>query len=227
MEQLASLVAANVAFVGGHFVMSHPLRPPLVRTLGERGFMGLHALVSLATFAWIVLAFLQIGPSGETLWDGQTQTAWVSASLLTIMALVLIFGSLKGNPALPRLSAETAARAEANGVLAVTRHPMMWGIAVWAIAHIIVSPSPRTLVTASAMAVLGLLGSHLQERRKRALLGEAWKGWEARTTFWPNWAALLWAGRGVWLAAVIGWLAITWLHRPLGTVPAGIWRWVG
>ena len=35
---LIELVAANTAFVGTHFLMSHPLRGPLVRKLGDMGF---------------------------------------------------------------------------------------------------------------------------------------------------------------------------------------------
>lgn len=54
---LTSLLAASIAFVGGHFVMSHPLRAPMVRIFGEKGFLVLYSLVSLATFAWMILAF--------------------------------------------------------------------------------------------------------------------------------------------------------------------------
>ena len=39
MEQsLVVLIAASVTFVGSHFVMSHPLRPMLMK-LGQGGFM--------------------------------------------------------------------------------------------------------------------------------------------------------------------------------------------
>ena len=56
-EALVSLAAASIAFVGLHFALSHPLRRPLVGTLGERGFMALYSVVALGTFIWMVRAF--------------------------------------------------------------------------------------------------------------------------------------------------------------------------
>ena len=35
-----TLLAASIAFVGTHFALSHPLRTPLVRVLGEKAFAG-------------------------------------------------------------------------------------------------------------------------------------------------------------------------------------------
>jgi uncharacterized membrane protein len=224
---IASLLAANVAFVGGHFALSHPLRAPLVSALGEKGFLGLYSVYSLATFAWIVLAFRAIPPGGAMLWDGHGTVPWIIVSLMTIVALVFLFGSLKGNPALPQSTAETVAHAQPTGMFAVTRHPMMWAFAIWAISHILVSPDARTLLTAGGMGVLALVGAHLQDRKKEALQGAAWKGWEAKTSFWPRWSKLGGVSPSLWIAAIVGWVAFTWLHVRFAYVPAGIWRWVG
>ena len=40
MTGLTMLVLASVAFVGTHFLMSHPLRSGMVAALGEKGFAG-------------------------------------------------------------------------------------------------------------------------------------------------------------------------------------------
>jgi len=226
MEPAASLVAANLAFVvGGHFVLSHPLRAPLVRTLGEKGFLAVYSLVNIALLAWIAAAFRGVGPGGAELWNGKAQLPWVAASVLTVIAVVLLIGSLRGNPALPDTGMEAVRKAEARGVFAVTRHPMMWGIAIWALAHIMIAPNVRTTITAGSMAVLALLGAHLQDRKKQSLLGEAWLAWEARTSFWPRWGALLRVGPAIWGMGVALWLALTWAHLWLAGVPAGFWRW--
>jgi len=225
MEPIASLLAANLAFVvGGHFALSHPLRAPLVRVLGEKGFLGLYSVVNIALFVWIVMAFRALG-AGEELWNGKAQGPWIAASLLTVVAVVLLVGSLRGNPALPDTGGEAVRQAEARGVFAVTRHPMMWAIAIWALAHVLIAPNARTLITASAMAVLALLGAHLQDRKKEALLGDDWRAWEARTSFWPRWTALARVGPTAWGMGIALWLAFTWAHLWLAGVPAGFWRW--
>ncbi len=224
---LTALVAANVTFVGTHFAMSHPLRASLVRTVGEKGFLGVYSLVSLGAFIWIGVAFRAVGPGGAVLWNGQGEVSWAITSALTVLSLALILAALKGNPALVGMEAGFVAKAEAKGVYAITRHPMMWGFGIWAASHILVSPTPRTLVTAGAMAVLALVGAHLQDVKKEALLGKAWKDWEARTSFIPHLGKLGGIGTGLWFAALVGWVAISWLHLWLANVPAGIWRWVG
>lgn len=224
---LTALFAANVTFVGTHFAMSHPLRASLVRALGEKGFLGVYSLVSLGAFVWIIVSFRAVAPGGAVLWNGQGDVTWAIASALTVVSLALIFGAVKGNPALVGMEADFVAKAEAKGIFAITRHPMMWGFAIWAASHILVSPSARTLVTAGAVGVLALVGAHLQDVKKETLLGKDWKDWEARTSFAPHLGKLGGIGAGLWIAALAGWVAISWLHLWLANVPAGIWRWVG
>lgn len=223
---LASLVAANLSFAGTHIALSHPLRAPLVKLLGVKGFLGLYSLLAFAALGWIIVAFRSVGPGGASLWNGQSDLVWIVASVLTVIALALVIGANRGNPAAVGQPAEAAASAQAAGVFAVTRHPMMWGFAIWAVSHVLVAPNARTLVTAGTMGLLGLVGSHLQDRKKEALLGQAWKDWEARTRFVPRLGKLAGIGLPLWLGAFALWLLVTWLHLWLAYVPAGIWRWL-
>ena len=224
---LGNLLAASIAFVGTHFALSHPLRAPLVQVLGERAFTGVYSLVGLATFGWMVWAFVGT-PQGTPLWDGSGTAIWAVASLLTVVALALFVGSLRGNPALPdpRAGQDLASKQPAH-VFRVTRHPMMWGFAIWALAHILVSPTGRTLVLAGAIGLLALVGAHLQDRKKQILMGDGWRAWESKTSYWPRLNALPSIGMGLWAIAIALWLAITWAHIWLAGIPAGIWRWLG
>ena len=47
MEGAGWVLAAAVAFVGTHFVLSHPLRRPIVAAVGDRGFSGIYSLIAL------------------------------------------------------------------------------------------------------------------------------------------------------------------------------------
>ena len=223
---LVNLIAASLAFVGTHFAMSHPLRPGMVRMFGERGFAAVYSLVSLATFGWMIWAFRQVPPFGRKLWAGYDEVSWTLASLLTLISLVLFLGSLRGNPAFPGPSPHPEGPLpEPRGVFLVTRHPMMWGFALWALAHIMIAPTGRTLVVGLAIGFLALVGAHMQDRKKRELMGDRWAGWQARTHFWPRWRHLVRAGLVLWLIALVLWLVLTWAHIPTAYVPAGIWRW--
>ena len=64
---MLDLLLASVAFVGTHFLLSHPLRQPLVRLVGEGPFAGLYSLVAIVTLAWMVIAYMR-APNTYPLW---------------------------------------------------------------------------------------------------------------------------------------------------------------
>lgn len=226
MEQI--LLAAT-AFVSTHFLLSHPLRAPLVARIGERGFLGLYSLVAFTTLGWLVWAY-RAAPM-EPLWWTPGDALWAVASLVMLVASVLLVGSLLGNPALPSGGQPVAVPAEARGVFAITRHPMMWAFALWAAVHVAVYPTAANTVLCAAIAVLALVGAAMQDRKKEA--GQpGWRAWEARTSYWPF--AAIAGGRARLggfrphdlVGGLVVWLAATWAHGPLAGWAAGIWRWV-
>lgn len=223
---MVSLVAAAVTFVGSHFALSHPLRGALNRRFGARGFQALYSLVALASFGWMIAAFRQVPAVAAPLWNGSGSVAWAAASALTLIASVLLVGSLRGNPALPDPRASTLAAGPVHGVFHATRHPMMWSFALWAAAHAVVAATPRVLVLSGAIGFLALVGAHLQDRKKQALMGRDWADWAARTSYWPQLGSLARAGALNWSAGLALWLAATWAHIPTVYVPAGLWRWL-
>lgn len=222
-DALVELVAANIAFVGTHFAMSHPLRAPMVNVLREGGFSAVYTLVSAGTLFWVYLAY-KAAPAADL--PGSGDLGWIIATLVTLPALVLWAGSFAGNPALPTPKAATQARAEPKGVFLVTRHPMMWGFGLWALSHVILWANSRSVITAAAMGFLALVGAYLQDRKKEALMGEAWAAWESKTSYWPHWGRLLSVGWLWWAIGLVAWLGFSWAHMPAGGIPAGVWRWL-
>ncbi len=149
------------------------------------------------------------------LWDGFANLPWIAATVLMLVASVLLVGSFMGNPALPAPNAAEVAARGPHGVFHVTRHPMMWSFALWSASHLLVSPTPRVIVLTLAIAVLALVGSHLQDRKKQVLMGPAWADWQAKTSYWPRPGGLAKAG------ACLGWAAL-----PCGWLPVGpMVRW--
>jgi uncharacterized membrane protein len=230
MSPLCWEIAAAVAFVGSHFLLSHPLRAPIVRAIGAGPFMGLYSLVALATFVWLALAFRAV-PAEAPLWavgDG----LWITATVIMFFASVMFVGSLLGNPALPG-PRTASAPPEPRGVFSVTRHPMFWSFALWGVAHILAAPTPANIVLAKTIIILALVGAALQDRKKEKLQPDTWRAWEAHTSYWPLGAILSRrvkftpAGVIPAVGGIVLWLAATWAHLPLAGMPAGIWRWIG
>jgi uncharacterized membrane protein len=230
---MSELVLALVAFVGTHFLLSHPLRAALAARLGGRGFQILYTVVALATFFWVYVAYAA-APRGGDFWL-VGEGLWAVATLLMFVASILLAGSLIGNPAMPMPGANKAASQQARGVFAITRHPMMWSFAIWALVHALVAPHAASLVLTGFIALLALAGSLGQDHKKSILMGDSWRDWSSRTSFIPfanqfagrtPWAAA-WPGRTAVLGGVAIWLLATYLHSTLGGPLAGIWIWWG
>jgi uncharacterized membrane protein len=230
MNPLCWEIVAALSFLGTHFALSHPLRAPIVKAIGERAFLGLYSLVAFATLGWLAVAFRAV-PAEAPYWavgDG----LWITATLLTYLASVLFVGSLLGNPALPNPTGRAGPLPEPRGVFSVTRHPMMWGFALWGVAHILVAPTPANIVLAKTIVILALVGAFLQDKKKARLQPETWPAWEAKTSYWPF--AVILARRVKFTPAgivpIVGgialWLGATWAHQPLAGFGAGIWRWL-
>jgi uncharacterized membrane protein len=220
---LITLAAANAAFVGLHFAMSHPLRAPMVKALGAGGFTLAYTLVSFAALGWVALAFRAAPPADL---PGSGEAGWIAASVLTWPAMVLLAGSFVGNPALPTPMAETQARGQPKGVFRVTRHPMMWGIGLWALSHMVLFWSTRTMITAFAMGVLAMVGSKLQDGKKAALMGAAWGEWSSKTSWAPRFGQLFRVGAVPLVAGTVLWLVAQGLHLWQAGIPAGVLRWL-
>jgi uncharacterized membrane protein len=226
---MTMLLLASIAFVGTHFLLSHPLRAPLVRAVGESAFLGVYSVVAFATLIWMVIAYRAM-PLTTPIWlvgDG----LWMLATLLMLLASILLAGSLVRNPAFPKPGTPNPTPGSARGVYAITRHPMLWSFAIWGLAHILIYPTAKTFIVATAIIILSLVGATLQDRKKEQLQPQVWPVWERKTSYVP-FAAIV-AGRArlgrfglfATLGGLIFWLVATWAHIPLGGWPAGIWRW--
>ena len=219
MTGMACLALASAAFVGMHFLLSHPLRRPLVARLGEGPFQGLYSLVALVTFGLMIWSYRALGDQ-TPMWD-EGEAGWIVATVLMFIGSILFVGSFVANPALP--GARLQKGKVAAGVFGITRHPMMWGFALWAIVHLMVVATPKALLLDSSILFLALAGSVGQDRKKAKLMGERFHEWTAQTAFVPFIRGFSNPGPIALVGGTIFFLLATWLHP----FPAGNWRWVG
>ena len=219
MTPQAGLFLSSIAFVGLHFLMSHPLRAPLVARLGERAFQGVYSVQSLLTFGLMIYFYRAIGRE-PAIWvaDGWV---WTVASLFMWLGSILFVGSFLRNPALPGARLERGAKP--SGVFAITRHPMMWGFAIWAAVHLAVIGTPKALVFDGAIVFLAIAGSMGQDSKKAKLMGERFHEWSAQTAFVPFGRGVAWPGLTAFAGGTLLFLVATFFHP----MPVGVWSWIG
>lgn len=218
MRPQLGLFIALIAFVGTHFLLSHPLRGALVRKMGEKAFSGFYSLVAILTFGAAIYFYRAIGRE-TPLWIAG-DWVWIVGALLMWLGAILFVGSLFGNPAFP---GARGPRGGPTGVFAVTRHPMMWGFALWALVHLVTVATPKAVVFDTAILVLALGGALGQDYKKGRLMGDAWHEWSAQTAFVPFTRGFANPGMVALVGGTLLWLVATWLHP----MPVGVWRFVG
>jgi len=199
MDPIAHLALATLVFLATHFVSSTPLRGSLVEAVGEKAYLGAYSLVSFLTIGWMAWAYLRAPVL--PLWQVPGVKLWP----LVVMpfALVLVAaGVMSRNPSAVGQAAALKAGDPARGILRVTRHPVMWGIALWAAVHLVARGDVASLVFFGGYLVLALAGTALIDARKNDTLGEEWARFAAVTSNVPFSAIV--EGRNHFSAGEIG-----------------------
>jgi len=94
-----ALIAATLAFVGGHFLLSsRPLRPALNERLGERGFRILYSAAMTLALIWMVAAY-RAAPV-IPVWEPAPVLAWVPLLVMPVASILLVAGLTSPNPTL-------------------------------------------------------------------------------------------------------------------------------
>ena len=218
MTAQAGLFLSALAFVGSHLLLSHPLRRPLARLMGERAFQGVYSLIAFATLGPMIYFYRAIGDE-PPLWQ-LGEWAWIAGALLMWLASILLVGSFRGNPA---MVGSRGPRGGPSGVFGITRHPMMWSFAIWAAVHLALIGTAKAMVLDGAILLLAIVGAMGQDRKKAHRMGESWHEWTAQTAFVPFTRGLANPGAFALIGGTILFLLATWLHP----MPVGIWRLVG
>jgi uncharacterized membrane protein len=105
-----------------------------------------------------------IGVPREPLWPGLRLLPLLAMPI----ALVLVACGYFRNPTL--VGAERLLKSEepARGLIRITRHPIMWGVMLWAGAHFLARGDAKSLVFFGGFFLVALLGTLSMDRRKRA-----------------------------------------------------------
>lgn len=224
---MAELALAAFVFLAMHILPAISAREWVIRKIGDPVYMGLFSFASILSLAWMVSAY-RGAPAGDLLWVTGAGLRWATALLMALAFVLVVAGVTTRNPSMIRGEDALKASESWGGIFAITRHPLMWGIALWAILHLANRPNITSLLFFGTLALLAIVGSKLQEKRKRHELGAAWESFENQTSFVP-FAALL-SGKaklhlkelGGWrLAAAIAlWAVALFVHGHILGVPA-------
>jgi uncharacterized membrane protein len=191
------------------------LRGAIVKTIGEGPYRGLFSLVSLALLAWLIHGYNVMrgdpfDPLNESLWAPADWLRWPAYVFIAFGLTLAFTGVLTPGPTLAGFEKRALAQDEpARGVLRITRHPFLWGVALWGLGHLLVNGERFALMLFGVLAVIAVFGARSIDRKGRARDPEAWAPFEDKTSNFPF--AAIAQGRNHLALGEIGWRGLAGL----------------
>jgi uncharacterized membrane protein len=203
------LIAAAAVFVLLHLLVSGTrVRDALTGAIGEGAYMGLFSLVSVACLVWLIFAFgpARTASDNAVFWTVTPLTREVQIVLQLIAFLLVVPGLTTPNPTSVRQQSVLERPDAIRGMLRITRHPFLWGVAIWAAGHLLVNGDVAALILFGALFFLALFGTASIDAKRRRALRESWDAFAAKTSSIPF--AAIAAGRQKLRLGEIGWWRI-------------------
>lgn len=199
---MLSLLAAAVFFVGIHlFISGTRARDAIVARIGERGFLGAFSLASLAGIVWLSRAYSSAAPIA--LYPEIPAVRWLVLGLVFIAFQFVVIGLTTASPTATGGEGQLDEELPATSILRVTRHPFLWGVAIWALAHVIQNGEAAALVLFGSVLLLALIGPHSIDAKRRRKFGNKWEHFASVTSNLPFGAIA--AGRNELRLSELGW----------------------
>ena len=234
MEHFTLALAAFVALHVG--VSATGLRARLAGAMGEGLYRALFSLLSIILLGWMIwsLGAVRGDPFNALNVPLWAPPDWLRGPAIALIALgitLAVAGLLSPGPTLAGFEARgLAAPDPARGVLRITRHPFLWGVALWGAGHAMVNGERFALMLFGALTFMVIFGTRSIDRKGRARDPEGWARFEAITSNVPFMAIT--QGRNSLKPGEIGWrlaagVAIAALialgHRQMFGVSALTW----
>ncbi len=195
--------AALTLFLISHVIpVRPPVRPWLVGRFGLRGYILGYSVVSLGLLIWLIVAagrapYLAVIPPHEVL-------RWGPVIVMPLVCLLAVLGLSMANPLSFGGMGKGPFDPDRPGVLALTRHPLLLAMILWALAHLLANGDLAHVILFTLFVLFPVLSMRLIDRRKQRLLGAEWPVLAKNTAclsvrgiggLWPGlWPALVAAG---------------------------------
>jgi len=200
---MSLLIIAVVLWLGIHFgIASTRLRDRLVAGIGELPFRGLFSLLSIGGLVFLVWAWRHTPTM--PLWYTPGWLRWVLVAVMPVPFLLFVTALGQRNPTM--VGAPGAVAQAPRGIQRITRHPMLWSIALWAAVHVIGNGDSAAIVFFGTLLVTALGGMPSIDAKLARRDPGLWQALSAATSIVP-FAAIV-QRRNRFVAREIGWLPV-------------------
>src|SRR5262249_4460653 len=105
----------------------------MVAGLGERGFLRVYEVITMAAFAWLIIAYRLAPTKGVGV---APATLKLAIAPIMLLAFILVVGGITTpNPGIVGSAHLLDQREVVRGILRVTRNAFFWGVGLWGLVH--------------------------------------------------------------------------------------------
>ncbi len=167
---MAVLILASLVFVASHLLPSiGPLRQSLINRWGRSLYLGVYSLVSMTTLVFVGWAYANA--PYQALWPPVDGIPWV-AVLAMLPACVLSVAGLTSANVFSMTVSSRSFDPVRPGIVRLCKHPVPWGLGLWAVSHCVVNGDLASLIVFGLFAGLSALGPVLLNRKSKRSLGQ-------------------------------------------------------
>jgi uncharacterized membrane protein len=149
---MALFLIGLIIFLGSHScrIFAESWRNQMIDRIGEVKWKGLYTITSLIGFVIMVIGYGQARQSTVVLWQPNSFLIYI-ALVLNLIAFIFLAGSSPSN----------------NAIRLKLKHPMILGVKVWALAHLISNGTLVDLILFGAFLIWAILD--FRSARKRPI----------------------------------------------------------
>ncbi len=217
----------HLALAMGLFIISHlcmsvrPLRSAIILRSGKYTFLIIYSVVSGVLLGWAIHTFMTA--PHVLVFQPSTTLKHISLTLMVFSTFFIVAGYTTPNPGVLGM-ARLGLQSGAKGVLKITRHPVMWGVILWAMAHILSNGDQAAIIFFGGILILALSGAIHIDQKRRAEYGDCWVRYETETSFLPMLAIVVGRARiergeiPWWQSAlsILIYILALWAHSEMG-----------
>jgi uncharacterized membrane protein len=146
---LTILILGLALFLGVHLLtMMRPQRAALIARIGENGYKGLYSLVSAVGLGLIVYGFARYRANEWIeLWSPPVWTRHLAAFLVLPASIMLVASYSRGH------------------IYTTLKHPMLAGVKLWALAHLLANGDLGSLILFSSVLAWAVIDRISLKRR--------------------------------------------------------------
>lgn len=137
-------IVGLVLFIGVHLVrvVAPGLRTSVIESRGAMAWKGLYSVASLITFALLVYGYSEarLSASNILIWSPPKWTAHLNMTLMLFAIIFLV-----------------ASQVPAGRIARAVKHPMVLGVKIWALAHLLVNGTLVDMILFGAFLAWGVI----------------------------------------------------------------------